>query len=262
MRFVVCVKQVPETTEVKIDSRTGTLIREGVPAILNPFCQFVLEECLRVREMVGGEVTVVSLGPHQARSALMKCLALGADKAILLTDRAFAGSDTYATSYALSLAVKKAGFDLVFCGQQALDGDTGQVGPQLAQHLGIPQATYVEGVEEVDGKRLTVRCQTDDGYRILELSTPALLAGIPPSSFEPTSPPLSGIMRARRKPFIQWGAADLEDQGRKWGLEGSCTQVKRVFSPPSKGEGVILTGDPQEVARRLVDELRGRGVLV
>lgn len=261
MRFLVCVKQVPDTTEVRIDSRTGTLIREGIPTILNPFCQVALEECLRVRKMVGGQVTVISLGPPDTRSSLLKCLALGADRAVLLTDTAFAGSDTYATSYALSLAAKKVGFDLVFCGQQALDGDTGQVGPELAHHLGIPQATYVESVEKVEGGRLTVRCQTDEGYQILQLSIPALLALTPSSSFQPKSPPLSGIMKARRKPFVRWGAADLEGQEGRWGLEASPTRVIRVYPPPPRGKGVILTGDPREMANRLADELLGKGVL-
>ncbi len=263
MRIIVCVKQVPDTTEVKIDPKTNTLVREGVPSILNPYDQFGVEESIRIRDMLGeGRITVLSMGPPQARTALTKCLALGADDAILLSDRAFAGSDTWATSYALSLAVRKCGeFDLVVCGVQAIDGDTAQVGPELAQHLGIPQITYVEKVEAVEGKRLTVHKQTEDGYQVLEARMPVLLAAMPSTSFEPGYPPMSGILRAKKKPFETWGADDIGGDPSRLGLDGSFTQVVKTYSPPSRGKGEIIEGEPDDAARRLVEPLLKAGVI-
>lgn len=252
MRIVVCVKQVPDTSEVKIDPETGTLIREGVPSIVNPFDQFALEEGVRIREIAGkGEVAAISMGPSQARSALMKCLALGADRAILLCDEAFAGSDTLATSYALSLAVKGLGsFDLILCGQQAIDGDTGQVGPELAQHLMIPHLTYVERVS-VEGRHVTAQKQTDEGYEILKVKMPALLALVTPSDFVPGNPPFSKIVGAKSKPFETWGADRLGGSRERFGLRGSPTQVQRVFSPPRRERGTILEAPPSEAAEKL-----------
>ena len=161
MKFVVCVKQVPDTTEVKVDPKTHTLIRDGVPSILNPYDQYAIEECVRIKEKTGeGTVTVITMGPPQARSALMKCLALGADEAILISDKAFAGSDTWATAYTLAQAIKKIGsIDMVFCGQQAIDGDTAQVGPEIAQQLGIPQVTYVEKIDIDEKHKLLIHKQ-------------------------------------------------------------------------------------------------------
>ncbi|MEW5760758.1 MAG: electron transfer flavoprotein subunit beta/FixA family protein [Candidatus Thermoplasmatota archaeon] len=257
MKYVVCVKQVPDTTEVKIDPKTNTLIREGVPAILNPFDQFALEECVRIRDITGGEITVISMGPEQARSALMRCLALGGDKAILISDRAFAGSDTYATSYVLSLAIKKLGkFDLVFCGQQAIDGDTAQVGPELAQNLGIPQITYVEAIEKIEDKKVVAKAQTDDGYIIIEAKLPALVTCTPPTSFEPKSPMMSGIMKAKKKELILWDTKIIGSEADKYGLSGSPTQVIKVYPPPIKGKGLILEGEPKECVEKIVSILK------
>lgn len=264
MRIIVCVKQVPDTTEVKIDPRTNTLMREGVPSILNPYDQFAVEEGVRIRDLAGeGKITVISMGPPQARSALMKCLALGADEAVLLSDRAFAGSDTWATSYILSRAIKKLGkFDLVLCGQQAIDGDTAQVGPELAQHLGIPQVTYVEKVEIGKGQRLAVHKQTEDGYQMLEVSMPVLLAAMPSTSFEPGIPPMSGILRAKRRPYKVWDAEALGGDPSRFGLEGSFTQVVKIYSPPQRGKGVIIEGDPREAAKRLAEHFLKDGILL
>jgi electron transfer flavoprotein alpha/beta subunit len=256
MRIIVCVKQVPDTTEVRIDPKTNTLIREGVESILNPYDQFAVEESIRIRDCVGdGRITVLSMGPEQARSALMKCLALGADDAVLLSDRAFAGADTWATSYTLAQAVKKLGdFDIVFCGQQAIDGDTAQVGPELAQHLGISQVTYVEKVE-VGGKKLILQKQTEDGYQILEARMPVLLAGMPPTSFEPGYPPMSGILKAKKKPFEIWNAQYLGGDVSQYGLDGSFTQVVKTYSPPPRGKSVMIEGDAHTVAGKLVEAL-------
>ena len=256
MRIIVCVKQVPDTTEVKIDPKTNTLIREGVPSILNPYDQFAVEECVRIKKSIGeGRITVISMGPPQARSALLKCLALGADDAILLSDRAFAGSDTYATAFALSMAIRKLGsFDLILCGQQAIDGDTAQVGPELAQHLGIPQITYVEEID-IENKKLTIHQQTEDGFFVLEAKTPLLLALMPPTSFQPGIAPMSGILKAKKKPYEVWDAHALGGDVSKFGLDGSFTQVVRTYAPPPRGFGVMIEGDIKEAAKELADVL-------
>jgi len=263
MRIIVCVKQVPDTAEVRIDPKTNTLIREGVPSILNPYDQFAIEESVRIRDKAGeGKITAVTMGPPQARTALMKCLALGADDAVLLSDRAFAGSDTWATSYTLSLAVKKLGaYDIIFCGQQAIDGDTAQVGPELAQHLGIPQLTYVEKVEFTGGRKLQVQKQTEDGYQVIEVTMPVLLATMPPTSFELSFPPMSGILKAKKKPFEEWDAASLGGDKSKFGLGGSFTQVVKTYSPPPRGKCDILDGEPQEAVKKLVEPLLRSGIL-
>ena len=256
MRFIVCVKQVPDTTEVKIDPETNTLIREGVPSILNPFDQFVLEEAIRLKGE-DDEILVVSMGPPQAKKALLKCLALGADKAILLTDRAFAGADTWATSYTLTQCIKKiADFNIIFCGLQAIDGDTAQVGPEIAAQLGIPQITYVESIEKLEGKRLTAKVQTDDGYKIVEARLPLLITGITPSSFEPTNPPMMSIMKANKKPFSMWDAEELGGEKDNYGLNGSLTEVIKVYSPPARQQGVIIDEETSETAvQKLMDLL-------
>lgn len=255
MRFVVCVKQVPDTTEVKIDPETNTLVREGVPSILNPFDQFALEEAIKIKQE-GDEIIVISMGPPQAKKALMKCLALGADKAILLSDRNFAGADTWATAYTLTQCIKKiGGFDIIFCGLQAIDGDTAQVGPEIAAQLGIPQITYVESIENITGKKLVIKAQTDDGYKILETKVPILITGITPSSFEPTNPPMMSIMKANKKPFSVWDANELGGDKEKYGLNGSLTQVIKVYSPPAREKGVIFQDEPVEAVGKLIDLL-------
>ena len=238
MKFVVCIKQVPDTTEVKVDPKTHTLIRDGVPSILNPYDQYAIEECVRLKEETGeGCVTVITMGPPQARSALMKCLALGADEAILISDKAFAGSDTWATAYTLAQAIKKIGLvDMVFCGQQAIDGDTAQVGPEIAQQLGIPQVTYVEKIEINDKHKLTIHKQTEEGYHVLETKTPVLLALLPPTSFQPEHPPMSSILKAKRKPFNVWDVKSPGGDESNYGLDGSFTQVITTYTPPSRGE--------------------------
>ncbi len=257
MKLVVCVKQVPDTTEVKVDPRTHTLIRDGVPSILNPYDHYAVEECVRVKDKIGeGSVTVVTMGPPQARSALMRCLALGADDAVLISDKAFAGSDTWATAYTISLAIKKLGsFDMVFCGQQAIDGDTAQVGPELAQQLGIPQVTYVEKIELDNKNKLTIYKQTEEGYYILETKTPVLLALLPPASFQPEHPPMSNILKATKKPFVVWDVKTLGGDKSKFGLEGSFTQVIKTYTPPPRGKCDIIEGDSKEAARKLGEKL-------
>ena len=253
MKLIVCVKQVPDTTEVKVDPKTHTLIRDGVPSILNPYDHYAVEECVRIKEETGeGSVTVITMGPPQARSALMRCLALGADEAVLISDKTFAGSDTFATAYTLSRAIRKLGsFDMVFCGQQAIDGDTAQVGPELAQQLSIPQITYVEKIEIDDKHKLTIHKQTEDGYHILETKVPVLLALLPPTSFQPEHPPMSSILKAKKKPYNVWDAKTLGSDESKFGLEGSFTQVIKTYSPPSRGKCEIIEGDDKKAAKKL-----------
>ena len=261
MRYIVCVKQVPDTTDVKIDPETNTLIREGIPSILNPFDQFALEEAMKLRKE-GDEIVVISMGPPQATKVLLKCLALGADKAILLSDRAFAGADTWATAFTLTEAIKKIGkFDVIFTGLQAIDGDTAQVGPELAGQLGIPQITYVEEVLKIEGKRLEAKVVTDDGYNIMEAKLPVLVAGITPSSFEPSNPAMRAILMAKKKPFETWTAADLDVGKENFGLEGSLTQVIKVYPPPVNEKGVIYADEPKIAVENLFNKLSEDSVI-
>jgi electron transfer flavoprotein beta subunit len=261
IRFIVCVKQVPDTTEVKIDPKTNTLIREGVPSILNPFDQFALEEAIRIKKE-GDEIIAISMGPSQAKKALMKCLALGADKAILINDTALIGSDTYATAFALAQAIKKIGdYKVIFCGYQAIDGDTAQVGPELAAQLNISQITYVESVEKIDIKKLEAKAQTDEGYNIIEAKLPVLLTGITPSSFEPTSPPLPSIIKAKKKPLITWNTDDLGGEKDKYGLAGSLTQVIKIYTPPLREKGTVIEDEPNSAVDKLIELLTKDGVI-
>ncbi len=262
MRFIVCVKQVPDTTEVKIDPETNTLIREGIPSILNPFDQFALEEAIKIRQE-GDEIIVISMGPPQAKKALLKCLALGADKAILLSDRAFAGADTWATSYTLTQCIKKIGnFNIIFCGLQAIDGDTAQVGPEIAAQLRIPQITHCESVEKLVGKKLTAKVQTDDGYKIVEVRLPVLITGTTPSSFEPTNPPMMSIMKANKKPFSTLDADELGGNKDDYGLNGSLTEVIKVYSPPARQQGVVIKEETPEVSVQKLIELLSKDKVI
>jgi electron transfer flavoprotein beta subunit len=260
MKIVVCVKQVPDTTEVKVDEKTGTLIREGVPSIINPFDQFAMEEGVRLQGLLTEgdekpELIALSMGPPQARTEIMKCLALGADRGILLTDRAFAGADTWVTALTLSLAVKQLDdVKLVLCGLQAIDGDTGQVGPELAQCLKMPQITYVEK-STVEENKIVAHRQTGDGYAVIESKMPVLLTVITPSDFIPTNPPFSKIMKAKKKPYEEWDIAKVEGDPDVLGLNGSPTQVKRVFPPPRQEKGLMIEGEPTEQVKQLVDHL-------
>jgi electron transfer flavoprotein beta subunit len=260
MKIVVCVKQVPDTTEVKVDEKTGTLIREGVPSIINPFDQFAMEEGVRLKELLTDgddvpELIALSMGPPQARTEIMKCLALGADRGILLTDRVFAGADTWVTALTLSLAIKKLDdVKLVLCGLQAIDGDTGQVGPELAQCLGIPQITYVEKTT-IEEKKLVAHRQTGEGYAVIESKLPVLITLITPSDFVPTNPPFSKIMKAKKKPYEEWNNSNIEGDPDKLGLNGSPTQVSRVFPPPKHEKGIMLQNEPDSMVKELVGYL-------
>jgi electron transfer flavoprotein beta subunit len=268
MHIIVCIKQVPDTTEVKIDPQTNTLIREGVKSIINPFDLYAIEEGIRLKEKLGGGVTVLTMGPPQAEAALREAISMGADKAILLSDRLFAGSDTLATSYTLACAIKKAGsFDLILCGKQAIDGDTAQVGPGISAHLDIPQVAYVKKIREIalDYKEdpdkeefkgfAVVERMTEEGFEVIRTTLPCLFTVVKEIN-EPRLPSLRGIMIARKSAITTWKAEDLNVDLERIGLNGSPTQVVRIFSPPSRKVGQIFTGDVQEAVDKLVEALR------
>lgn len=257
MNLVVLVKQVPETTDVKIDRETNTLIREGVSSIVNPFDMYAVEQALRIRDEHGGKVTCISMGPPQAEAALRETLSLGADEAILLSDKAFAGADTLATSYTLARAILKLGeFDLVICGKQAIDGDTAQVGPGVAEHLDIPHVTYVSKVEKISDRHIRVRRMTEEGYDVILSSLPALITVVREVG-EPRMPSIKGTLRARKAQIATWTAKDIEADEMMLGLSGSPTQVMRIFSPEARPGGEIIEGDsPCEKAMNLLARLK------
>lgn len=266
MHAIVCIKQVPDTSEVKIDPERGTLIREGVPSIVNPFDTYAIEEALLLKEKYGGKVTVISMGPPQAIEALKEAVAMGCDEAILLSDRAFAGSDTWATAYTLAEAIRRLDeFDIILCGKQAIDGDTGQVGPGIAQQLDINQLTYVFRVQEInfDTGYIRVERLLEEGREVAESRLPALIAVVKDIN-QPRYPTFKGIRRASRMEIPVWSAANLEGADTSlFGLDGSPTRVVKVFNPPARGGAVdMIEGDsPDEIASRLVDKLMAEKII-
>ncbi len=254
MEIVVCVKQVPDTTEVKIDPQTNTLIRQGVPSIVNPFDKNAVEAAIQLKEKHGGKVTVISMGPPQAKDALKECLAMGADEAVLVSDRAFGGADTLATSYTLAAAIRKIGnVDLIICGKQAIDGDTAQVGPEAAEHLGLPQVTCAAKIEVEAGKARVER-EHEEGYEVIEAQLPLLITVVK-SINEPRFPTVKGTMKANRKEIPVWTVEELTVDPAKLGLKGSPTQVRRIFTPQQRTQGEIIQAD---TAREAVLALMGK----
>lgn len=261
MKIIVCAKQVPDTNEVKIDPVKGTLIREGVPSILNPDDATALEAALRLRDQQGGCVSVLSMGPPQACYMLRECMAMGADAAYLLSSRAFGGADTCATSTTLAAGVRRIGsFDILFAGRQAIDGDTAQVGPQLAQRLGIPSVTYVQRIRSVTKDTAVVERQLEDGYEVVEVRLPCLLTCVK-ELCEPRYMTVRGIVEAYEKEITVWNERDVALDPAECGLNASPTQVLRSFTPPQKGRGERLEGTVPEMARALVSRLNDRHLL-
>lgn len=266
MNMLVCVKQVPDTTEIKIDPVTNTMIRAGVPSIVNPFDAYALEAAARIKDVTPGtKIVVLSMGPEQAKAALKECLAVGGDKAYLVSDRAFGGSDTLATSYILSQAIAKVEelegkFDVIFCGKQAIDGDTAQVGPEIAEHLDYPQVTYAVDVTAEEAS-LKVKRETEDGFEVLGVKTPCVITVTKPD-YDPRYPSIKSKMAANRAPINTLTAADFTIELEKAGLQGSPTKVKKTFTPAQKSGGVKIKEETnEESAAKLYQMLSDAGVL-
>lgn len=255
MKIIVCVKQVPDAKDVRLDPKTNTLAREGVQAIMNPYDRHALEEAVRLKEQSGGMVTVISMGPPQAEAMLREAVSCGADEAVLVSDRAFAGADTWATTYTLAQAIRKINdFDLILCGKQAIDGDTAQVGPGLAERLDIPFVAYVRKINSHTTDSIRVERLMDDGHDLVEVPLPALFTVVKEIN-EPRIPSLKGKMRAKKIDITVLNAADIEADPEQLGLKGSTTQVVRVFSPELKGERAMLTGTADEQVAQLYEKL-------
>ncbi len=255
MKIIVCIKQVPDATDVRLDPVTNTLAREGVQSIMNPYDQHALEEAVRLRERLGGEVVVVTMGPPQAEEMLRQAISCGADRAVLVSDRAFAGADTWATAYTLENALKKIGsFDLILCGKQAIDGDTAQVGPGLATRMGVPYLTCVQKVREATGTGLIVERMMDDGYDVVAVDYPVLLTVVKNIN-EPRVPSLKGKMKAKKAEIVKLTAADIGADPACIGLPGSPTKVVKVFPPEGRSKRATLTGTLDEQLDQLVEKL-------
>ncbi len=249
MNIIVTVKQVPDTNEVKINPKTGTLIREGIPSIINPEDKNALEEALRLKEDIKGtSVIALSMGPPQAEKALREALAIGADEAILVSDSSFAGADSLATAYLLSVAIKKIKkYDLILCGRQAIDGDTAQVGPQLAEFLNLPQITYAESIK-IDKDVLTVKSNFGRTIRIVEVETPALIT-VTREINKPRYKTMNGVLRAfRDKNIVTWAKGELKINPMRIGINGSPTMVRKTFSPVNNRDGLVKTGTAGELS--------------
>lgn len=257
----MCVKQVPDTTEVKIDPKTGTLIREGVPSILNPDDANALEEALKIKDRDKDViVSVVSMGPPQAEVMLRECLAMGADEAYLISDRAFAGSDTWATSKVIASAIRKIkDYDIIFAGRQAIDGDTAQVGPQISEKLHVPQVTYVQDFK-IDGDDVTVQRELEDGYELIKVKKPVLLTAVN-SLNTPRYMAVDKVFEAYQKEITTFTIDDLDITREGVGLKASPTKVFRSFTPPPKGKGVMLEGSSEEVVEKLVVGLKEKHII-
>ena len=255
MNIFVCIKQVPDAKDVRLDPETNTLAREGVQSIINPYDRHALEEAVRLKEKYSGTVTVISMGPPQAEVILREAVSCGADQGILVSDRAFAGADTLATTYTIAMAIKKSGTpDLVLCGKQAIDGDTAQVGPGLAERLNMPYVTCVKKINDFDNDTLLLDRMMDDGYDELEVRLPALLTVIKEIN-TPRLPSLKGKMKAKKIEITTLSAEDIGADSTQLGLTGSPTWVVNVFSPEFKGERSMIAGSVDEQVVQLTEKL-------
>lgn len=256
LNLIVCVKQVPAPeANVRVNPDTGTLVREGADCIMNPFDAYAVEEALRIKEHLGGKVAVISMGPMQAKEVLKESLAMGCDEAYLLSDPSFAGSDTLATSYTLSRAILKlAPFDMVLCGKQAIDGETAQVGPELARWLGITQVTYVSRIREITGDYLVAERLLESGTQTVRAVLPVLVTVVKDIN-RPRLPGLLGIKRANKAEIPVWGPGDIGADPSMVGLNGSPTKVEGLKSPPEREGGEVVRGEDEEVIRLLAQRI-------
>lgn len=260
MNIVVCIKQVPDTTEVRLDPKTGTLIREGVPSIINPDDKAGLEAALRLKDENNANVTVISMGPPQADLALREALAMGADEAILLTDRAFGGADTWATSSTIAAALKKLNYDLIITGRQAIDGDTAQVGPQIAEHLNLPNISYAEEIK-LEGKHIIVKRQYEDRYDIIKAKLPILITALAELN-EPRYMSPGKIFDAYREKEVKiMTLKDIDVEMENIGLKGSPTKVKKSFTKGAKQAGKVYNVDAPEAASIIVQKMKEKFIL-
>lgn len=264
MNIVVCIKQVPDTNEVRLDPKTNTLIRDGVPSIINPDDRSGLEVALQLKDKdpENVKVTVLSMGPPQAEAVLREALAMGADDAILLSDRAFGGADTWATSTTIKAAIQNLDYDLIIAGRQAIDGDTAQVGPQIARHLNIPQISYAEEVE-LNGDTITVKRQFEDRYHILDAKLPILITTLTEAA-EPRYMTIRGIFEAYKRDITVWGLDDVKDNLNieHIGLKGSPTKVKKSFPKQGKGEGTLIKDvSADEAAQAILAKLKEKYII-
>lgn len=260
MNIVVCIKQVPDTTEVRIDPKTNTLIREGVPSIINPDDKAGLEAALRLKDEYNAHVTVLTMGIPNAEVALRETLAMGADEAILITDRAFGGADTLATSTTIAAALKNLDYDLIITGRQAIDGDTAQVGPQIAEHLGLVNISYAEDIK-IDGKNIIVKRQYEDRYHVLKTKLPCLITALSELN-KPRYMTPGGIFDAYREKKVKiWSLKDVEVDQESIGLKGSPTKVVKSFTKGAKSAGKLFTLEPQESAELIVDKMKEKFVI-
>ena len=264
MKILVFVKQVPDTTEVKLDPKTNTLIRDGVPSIINPDDKAGIEAALQLKEKVGGTVTIISMGPPQADAALREALAMGCDEAILVTDRAFGGADTWATSSTIAAAIKKLDYDIIITGRQAIDGDTAQVGPQIAEHLGLPQVSYAEEILDATDDMIVVKRQFEDRYHVIEVKTPCLITALAELA-QPRYMTVHGIFDAYREKEVKvWTLEELKDtvDVANIGLKGSPTNVKQSFTKQAKGKGLYYKDlSPEEAVETIVAKLEERHII-
>lgn len=256
MNIVVCLKQVPGTTEVRIDPETNTLIRQDIESVVNPFDSYALEEGVRLKEQNGGNVIAISMGPPQAEAVLREAVSVGADEATLVSDNVFAGSDTWATAYTLAKAIEKLKqYDLIICGRQTIDGDTGQVGPELSEILSLPFIAYVSEIQEIDNKHIRVRRMVEEGYEIIEASLPAVITVVKEINI-PRLPSLRGLAKSRSITIPIWTASELSIDKTLVGLSGSATRVVKIFFPNRASHSEMFQGDVDSQVDALVAKLK------
>lgn len=262
MKIVVCIKQVPDTTEIKLDPVKGTLIRDGVPSIMNPDDKAGLEEALRLKDQYGAHVTVITMGPPQAEAILREAYAMGVDRAVLLTDRKFGGADTLATSNTIAAALRNIEADLIIAGRQAIDGDTAQVGPQIAEHLGLPQVSYVKNMQyNKEDNSLTIERAVEDGYYLVNVQLPALITVLSEAN-QPRYMRVKGIVEAFDKPVETWNFDSITVDPAVIGLAGSPTKVKKSFTKGAKQAGKVFDDlDTKAAVNLIIEKLKEKFVI-